>query len=54
MLASFSIDHVETLTLDFAKLKTIGFRPLKVRTGTLLRGISGARLLCRRGFQEAF
>ena len=39
---ALSMDHVETLALDFVRLKTIGFRHLKVRAATLLDGMSGA------------
>lgn len=37
-----SMDHVETLGMDFGKLKSLGFRHLKVRAGTLMRGMTGA------------
>jgi cyclic-di-GMP phosphodiesterase TipF (flagellum assembly factor) len=37
-----SMDHVETLALDFLRLKAIGFRHLKVRAATMLRGMSNA------------
>ncbi|HJT44185.1 MAG TPA: EAL domain-containing protein [Rhizomicrobium sp.] len=39
---SLSMDHVESLALDFLRLKAIGFRHLKVRASTLMRGMSGA------------
>ena len=39
----FSMDHVETLALDFAKLRTLGFRHIKVRAETLTSGMEGAR-----------
>ena len=39
---SLSMDHVESLALDFLRLKAIGFRHLKVRAATLMRGMSGA------------
>ena len=39
---ALSMDHVETLKLDFLRLKAIGFRHLKVRSSTLTRGMSGA------------
>jgi cyclic-di-GMP phosphodiesterase TipF (flagellum assembly factor) len=39
---ALSMDHVETLALDFLRLKAIGFRHLKVRATTLLRGMNGA------------
>ena len=39
---ALSMDHVETLKLDFLRLKAIGFRHLKVRSGTLTRGMTGA------------
>jgi len=39
---ALSMDHVETLALDFVKLKKIGFRHLKVRAQTLVGGMSGA------------
>jgi cyclic-di-GMP phosphodiesterase TipF (flagellum assembly factor) len=37
-----SMDHVETLALDFAKLKALGFRHIKVRAETLTNGMEGA------------
>src|ERR1700761_5956370 len=37
-----SMDHVESLALDFLRLKAIGFRHLKVRAETLTRGMAGA------------
>ena len=40
---ALSMDHVETLALDFARLKRIGFRHLKVRAQTLLGGMGQAR-----------
>ncbi len=39
---ALSMDHVETLALDFVRLKTMGFRHLKVRADILTRGMSGA------------
>jgi cyclic-di-GMP phosphodiesterase TipF (flagellum assembly factor) len=39
---ALSMDHVETLALDFVKLKAMGFRHLKVRAGTLTRGMNDA------------
>jgi cyclic-di-GMP phosphodiesterase TipF (flagellum assembly factor) len=39
---ALSMDHVETLALDFVKLKAIGFRHLKVRASTMVEGMSGA------------
>jgi cyclic-di-GMP phosphodiesterase TipF (flagellum assembly factor) len=39
---ALSMDHVETLALDFLRLKAIGFRHLKVRANTLLRGMNNA------------
>ncbi len=39
---ALSMDHVDTLALDFGKLKTIGFRHVKVRAGVLTHGMSGA------------
>ena len=39
---ALSMDHVETLKLDFVKLKLMGFRHLKVRADILTRGMSGA------------
>jgi cyclic-di-GMP phosphodiesterase TipF (flagellum assembly factor) len=40
---ALSMDHVETLAVDFARLKQIGFRHLKVRADTLLGGMGHAR-----------
>jgi cyclic-di-GMP phosphodiesterase TipF (flagellum assembly factor) len=39
---ALSMDHVETLALDFAKLKGLGFRHIKVRAETLTGGMVGA------------
>ena len=39
---ALSMDHVETLALDFVKLKAMGFRHLKVRAGTLTKGMNDA------------
>jgi cyclic-di-GMP phosphodiesterase TipF (flagellum assembly factor) len=39
---ALSMDHVETLALDFVKLKGIGFRHLKVRAETMVAGMNGA------------
>jgi cyclic-di-GMP phosphodiesterase TipF (flagellum assembly factor) len=39
---ALSMDHVETLALDFVRLKNIGFRHLKVRAGMLTGGMNGA------------
>ena len=37
-----SMDHVESLALDFLRLKAIGFRHLKVRASTLTGGMNSA------------
>jgi cyclic-di-GMP phosphodiesterase TipF (flagellum assembly factor) len=39
---ALSMDHVETLALDFVKLKTMGFRHLKLRADILTRGMNDA------------
>ncbi len=39
---ALSMDHVDTLALDFLRLKAIGFRHLKVRSATMLRGMNNA------------
>jgi cyclic-di-GMP phosphodiesterase, flagellum assembly factor TipF len=39
---ALSMDHVETLALDFVRLKNIGFRHLKVNAGILTKGMNGA------------
>ena len=39
---ALSMDHVESLGIDFLRLKAIGFRYLKVRSNTLMRGMNGA------------
>jgi cyclic-di-GMP phosphodiesterase, flagellum assembly factor TipF len=39
---ALSMDHVESLALDFLRLKAIGFRHLKVRASMLTRGMNGA------------
>ncbi len=51
---ALSMDHVETLALDFVKLKAMGFRHLKVRADILTPGMNEKRRRRRRrGFQEA-
>jgi cyclic-di-GMP phosphodiesterase, flagellum assembly factor TipF len=40
---ALSMDHVDSLALDFARLKKIGFRHLKLRADTLLAGMGNAR-----------
>jgi len=40
---ALSMDHVESLAVDFARLKKIGFRHLKLRAATLLAGMGNAR-----------
>ncbi|HTW34113.1 MAG TPA: EAL domain-containing protein [Rhizomicrobium sp.] len=40
---ALSMDHVETLAMDFEKLKTLGFRHIKVRAGTLIGGMADAQ-----------
>jgi cyclic-di-GMP phosphodiesterase TipF (flagellum assembly factor) len=40
---ALSMDHVENLGVDFAKLKTLGFRHLKLNARTLLGGMGNAR-----------
>ncbi len=42
---ALSMDHVSTLAVDFAKLKTIGFRHLKVRAHTLTSGMGSSGAL---------
>jgi cyclic-di-GMP phosphodiesterase TipF (flagellum assembly factor) len=42
---ALSMDHVESLAMDFLRLKAIGFRHLKVRASTLTRGMNGAGAL---------
>ncbi len=39
---ALSMDHVETLALDFLRLKAIGFRHLKVRANMMVRGMNNA------------
>ncbi len=39
---ALSMDHVETLGIDFKQLKKIGFRHIKVRAETLINGMEGA------------
>jgi cyclic-di-GMP phosphodiesterase, flagellum assembly factor TipF len=39
---ALSMDHVESLAMDFLRLKAIGFRHLKVRASILTRGMNGA------------
>jgi cyclic-di-GMP phosphodiesterase, flagellum assembly factor TipF len=40
---ALSMDHVETLAMDFEKLKGLGFRHVKVRAETLISGMSHAQ-----------
>ena len=40
---ALSMDHVETLAMDFEKLKTLGFRHVKVRAETLIGGMATAQ-----------
>ena len=40
---ALSMDHVDTLAMDFAQLKKLGFRYLKVRAETLVNGMTGAQ-----------
>jgi cyclic-di-GMP phosphodiesterase TipF (flagellum assembly factor) len=40
---ALSMDHVETLALDFVKLKNLGFRHIKVKAETLVRGMNSAK-----------
>ena len=39
---SLSMDYVETLALDFVRMKALCFRHLKVRSDTLTQGMNGA------------
>ncbi|MDE2466495.1 MAG: EAL domain-containing protein, partial [Alphaproteobacteria bacterium] len=40
---NLSMDHTSSLDLDFARLKKIGFRYIKVRASTLMGGMQGAQ-----------
>jgi len=40
---ALSMDHIDTLALDFARLKKMGFRHIKLRADTLLAGMGTAR-----------
>jgi len=40
---ALSMDHVETLAMDFERLKTLGFRYVKVRSETLMSGMMHAQ-----------
>ncbi|HVV27862.1 MAG TPA: EAL domain-containing protein, partial [Rhizomicrobium sp.] len=40
---ALSMDHVETLALDFPRLKGLGFAHIKVRAFTLTEGMQGAQ-----------
>jgi len=42
---ALSMDHVETLAVDFAKLKKLGFRHVKVRAQMLTGGMAGANAM---------
>src|SRR5579872_869829 len=39
---ALSMDHVDNLRLDFLRLKAIGFRHLKIRANTMVRGMNNA------------
>jgi cyclic-di-GMP phosphodiesterase TipF (flagellum assembly factor) len=39
---ALSMDHVETLALDFAQLASLGFRHIKIRAGMLTNGLKDA------------
>jgi cyclic-di-GMP phosphodiesterase TipF (flagellum assembly factor) len=39
---ALSMDHVDTLALDFGKLSGLGFRYIKIRAETLVEGMAGA------------
>lgn len=40
---ALSMDHVETLAMDFVRLKKLGFRHVKVRAATLTAGMANAQ-----------
>jgi cyclic-di-GMP phosphodiesterase TipF (flagellum assembly factor) len=40
---ALSMDHVETLAMDFERLKSLGFRHVKVRAETLIGGMAHAQ-----------
>jgi cyclic-di-GMP phosphodiesterase, flagellum assembly factor TipF len=40
---ALSMDHVDTLAMDFGRLKTLGFRYVKVRAQTLIDGMGAAQ-----------
>jgi cyclic-di-GMP phosphodiesterase TipF (flagellum assembly factor) len=42
---ALSMDHVERLAVDFAKLKRLGFRHIKVRASTLTGGMDDAQAM---------
>jgi cyclic-di-GMP phosphodiesterase TipF (flagellum assembly factor) len=42
---ALSMDHVETLNVDFARLQKLGFRHIKVRAQMLTNGMSGANAM---------
>jgi len=42
---ALSMDHVDNLALDFAKMKGLGFRHIKVRAQTLTNDMQGANAL---------
>jgi cyclic-di-GMP phosphodiesterase TipF (flagellum assembly factor) len=42
---ALSMDHVETLAIDFARLQKLGFRHIKVRAQMLTNGMSGANAM---------
>jgi cyclic-di-GMP phosphodiesterase TipF (flagellum assembly factor) len=50
---ALSLDHVETLALDFVKLKRLGFRHIKVRAATLVGGMGDAKaMVSAQDFKE--
>ncbi len=40
---ALSMDHMETLAVDFSKIKSLGFRHIKVRSQTLIQGMASAQ-----------
>jgi cyclic-di-GMP phosphodiesterase TipF (flagellum assembly factor) len=39
---TLSMDHVQTLKIDFMRLRAMGFRHIKLRAATLMAGMNGA------------
>src|SRR5581483_4189743 len=49
---ALSMDHIETLALDFSRIKSLGFRHIKVRAQTLIQGMANAQAAVAEDFKK--